>query len=185
MLIVGVGTAVTQQAVGIDAIQYYLMDVLEESGIQSEKARLAVLMMLGVIKLLFIMVGGHFFDKRGRRPLFFISLAGKFDGKRTWVTQAARLLIVVFVRYDRCTGLGCSQLPRGQEHGYCMDDWWASIVYGILQHWYGTWSVADSIGDFCYQYSCQSHVHGNILQPYHRYPHGVYLLVGRQRHWLG
>ena len=76
MLVVGVGTAIAQQAVGIDAIQYYLIDLLEESGIQNEKSRLAVLMMLGVIKLAFIVVGGHFFDKRGRKPMFFISLAG-------------------------------------------------------------------------------------------------------------
>ena len=77
MLFVGVGTAIAQQAVGIDPIQYYLMDVLEESGIQNEKWRLAVMMLLGVIKLLFILVGGYFFDKRGRKPLFFISLSGK------------------------------------------------------------------------------------------------------------
>lgn len=76
MLLVGVVTAVSQQAVGIDAIQYYLIDVLEESGIENEKSRLGVLMMLGVIKLVFIVVGGYFFDKTGRKPLFFISLVG-------------------------------------------------------------------------------------------------------------
>ena len=59
MLFVGVGTAIAQQAVGIDPIQYYLMDVLEESGIENEKSRLAVMMLLGVIKLLFILVGGY------------------------------------------------------------------------------------------------------------------------------
>jgi MFS family permease len=77
MLIVGVGVAVAQQAVGIDAIQYYLLDVLEESGIESEKGRLGVLMMLGVLKLIFVFIGGKLFDRKGRRPLFFISLAGK------------------------------------------------------------------------------------------------------------
>lgn len=76
MLIVGVGTAVAQQAVGIDAIQYYLFDVLEESGIKSERSRLVVLMMLGVLKLGFVLVGGNLFDRRGRKPLFFVSLGG-------------------------------------------------------------------------------------------------------------
>lgn len=76
MLIVGVATAVSQQAVGIDAIQYYLIDILEQSGIENEKSRLGVLMALGLVKLAFIFVGGHYFDKRGRRPLFFISLSG-------------------------------------------------------------------------------------------------------------
>lgn len=77
MLIVGVATAVSQQAVGIDAIQYYLIDILKESGIENEKSRLGVLMLLGMVKLVFIFVGGYYFDKRGRRPLFFISLIGK------------------------------------------------------------------------------------------------------------
>jgi MFS family permease len=76
MLMVGVGTAIAQQAVGIDAIQYYLIDVLEESGVESEKWRLGILMMLGMLKLVFIVVGGKLFDRRGRRPLFFTSLVG-------------------------------------------------------------------------------------------------------------
>ena len=76
MLIVGILTAVSQQAVGIDAIQYYLIDVLEESGVESEKGRLGILMLLGVLKLAFVVVGGKLFDRKGRRPLFFVSLAG-------------------------------------------------------------------------------------------------------------
>jgi MFS family permease len=76
MLMVGIGTAIAQQAVGIDAIQYYLIDVLEESGVDSEKGRLGILMMLGVLKLVFIVVGGKLFDRRGRRPLLFVSLVG-------------------------------------------------------------------------------------------------------------
>jgi MFS family permease len=80
MLIVGVGVAVAQQAVGIDAIQYYLIDVLKESGIESDKGRLGVLMMLGVLKLVFIFIGGKLFDRKGRRPMFFVSLAGKNIG---------------------------------------------------------------------------------------------------------
>ena len=76
MMMVGVGTAVAQQAVGIDAIQYYLIDVLEMSGINSEKGRLGILMLLGVLKLTFIVVGGKLFDVRGRKPLLLVSLAG-------------------------------------------------------------------------------------------------------------
>ena len=68
--------AVAQQAVGIDAIQYYLIDVLEESGIDNEKTRIFILILLGLLKLIFIIVGGKLFDKRGRRPLLFASLAG-------------------------------------------------------------------------------------------------------------
>lgn len=76
MLLVGVGTAVAQQAVGIDAIQYYLLDIIEDSGITSQKQQSVVLVFLGVIKLIFIVIGGKCFDRRGRRPLFFVSLIG-------------------------------------------------------------------------------------------------------------
>ena len=76
MLIVGVGIAVAQQAVGIDAIQYYLLDVLAESGIQSEKAQLAVVVLLGVLKLVFVIIGSKLLDHRGRKKMLFISLIG-------------------------------------------------------------------------------------------------------------
>ena len=78
MLTVGICTAIAQQAVGIDAIQYYLIDILEQSGLRSEKGRLGVLIMLGGLKTAFIVVGGKLFDRRGRRPLLFTSLIGKF-----------------------------------------------------------------------------------------------------------
>jgi len=76
MLIVGVGIAMAQQAVGIDAIQYYLLDVLQKSGIQSEKVQLAVLILLGVLKLVFVVVGSKLLDNRGRKKLLFVSLLG-------------------------------------------------------------------------------------------------------------
>lgn len=77
MLVVGIGTAVAQQAVGIDAIQYYLIDVLEESGIESTKGQLCVLMLLGLLKLLFIILSSKFVDRWGRRPLLFTSILGR------------------------------------------------------------------------------------------------------------
>jgi len=76
MLIVGVGVAISQQAVGIDAIQYYLLDVLQQSGIQSKKNQLAALILLGVAKLLFVIIGSKLLDTRGRKKLLFISLLG-------------------------------------------------------------------------------------------------------------
>lgn len=76
MLLVGVGTAIAQQAVGIDAIQYFLVFILDESGIKSRAAQTWILIVLGVIKLAAIVLAGHLFDRRGRRPLFFVSLLG-------------------------------------------------------------------------------------------------------------
>ena len=76
MLLVGVGTAVAQQAVGIDAIQYFLTFILDESGIKTRASQTVVLIALGLIKLVVIVLAGHLFDRKGRRPLFFVSLIG-------------------------------------------------------------------------------------------------------------
>ena len=78
MLLVGVGTSVIQQAVGIDAIQYYLIQVLEHSGIRTDKGQLGALILLGLVKLSFVFVGGKLFDSHGRRPLFVFSLLGTY-----------------------------------------------------------------------------------------------------------
>jgi len=76
MLLVGIGTAIGQQVVGIDAIQYFLVFILDESGIKSRVAQSFILIFLGLIKLGMIFVAGYLFDTKGRRPLMFTSLAG-------------------------------------------------------------------------------------------------------------
>lgn len=76
MLLVGIGTAIAQQAVGIDALQYYLVDVLDSSGLHSERMQSFILVCLGGVKLAVIFASGYLFDTRGRRPLFFASLIG-------------------------------------------------------------------------------------------------------------
>ena len=94
-LLVGVGTSVIQQAVGIDAIQYYLIDVLDHSGIKSEKGQLGVLILLGLVKLGFVFEGGKLFDNHGRRPLFAVSLL-----------CCATSLVVVSVTFSDTTKAG-------------------------------------------------------------------------------
>lgn len=77
MLLVGVCAAIAQQAIGIDAIQYYLLDVLAQSGLTSDNSKQDVALIgLGLIKLGFIFVGGQLFDRKGRRPLLLTSLLG-------------------------------------------------------------------------------------------------------------
>eukprot|EP00970_Alexandrium_tamarense_P008287 scaffold1591_cov208-Alexandrium_tamarense.AAC.6 len=76
MLLVGVGTAVAQQAAGVDCIGYFLVYILDESGIKSRNAQMWILIVLGLIKLVVIVLAGHLFDRKGRRPLFFVSLLG-------------------------------------------------------------------------------------------------------------
>lgn len=76
MLLVGVGAPLAQQAVGIDAIQYYLADVIAKSGIKSKEGQALVLILMGLVKLAFVFVGGKTFDGAGRRVGLSISLAG-------------------------------------------------------------------------------------------------------------
>lgn len=76
MLLVGVGIAISQQAVGIDAIQNFLVYILDEMGIKSRSAQAGILIVLGLIKLAVIFLAGWLFDRKGRRPLFIISLLG-------------------------------------------------------------------------------------------------------------
>ena len=76
MLLVGVGIAIAQQAVGIDAIQYFLVYILDESGIKDRTAQMGILIALGVVKLVVIILAGFLFDRKGRRPLFIVSLLG-------------------------------------------------------------------------------------------------------------
>lgn len=76
MLIIGVGAATTQQLTGVDAIQYYLIFILEEAGIQRGNRQTTILVALGFVKMIVIILAGYLFDHLGRRPLMFTSLAG-------------------------------------------------------------------------------------------------------------
>ena len=58
MLLVGCAMAIAQQAVGIDAIQYYLLDVLEKT-VDQKSVQNIILIILGMIKLFCIFIGGE------------------------------------------------------------------------------------------------------------------------------
>lgn len=76
LLMVGIGISIAQQAVGIDAILYFLVFILKQSGIHSRITQMWILLGLGVIKLGVILIAGRLLDKTGRRPLVFVSLLG-------------------------------------------------------------------------------------------------------------
>jgi len=76
MLCVGVGMAIAQQAVGVDGIQYYILDVLERSGIDSEREQGLFLILLGALKLGVIVVVCQHIDNKGRRPFILTSFFG-------------------------------------------------------------------------------------------------------------
>jgi sugar porter (SP) family MFS transporter len=79
MLIVGVGIAIIQQAVGIDSVMFYLVFVIQRSGINSDLGQLIALIILGTVKLVFVFVGAKLFDRVGRRPMLFVSLLGTYS----------------------------------------------------------------------------------------------------------
>lgn len=76
MLLVGVGVAIAQQAVGIDAIGYYMVFILDEVGVTSQEAKMGILTAIGVMRLVLIVMAGYWLDRNGRRPAFFVSLLG-------------------------------------------------------------------------------------------------------------
>ena len=76
MLLLGVFVSVAQQLVGIESVLYYLVYIIEHSNIESRIVQGVALMVLGIIKLIFILIASEILDRKGRRPLFFSSLAG-------------------------------------------------------------------------------------------------------------
>jgi len=76
ILLVGIGISIAQQAVGIDAILYFLVFILKESGIESRITQMWILLGLGLVKLGVIFIAGRLLDRTGRRPLVFVSLLG-------------------------------------------------------------------------------------------------------------
>lgn len=76
MLLVGVGTAIAQQASGVVAIYFFLTYVLGLSGIDNKNVQTSILIFVGIVKILFVFIGAKLFDRKGRRPTMFISLVG-------------------------------------------------------------------------------------------------------------
>lgn len=76
MLLVGFTVTIGQQIAGIDAIQYYLLDLMKDVGITDETWMNLLLIGFGLIKLLAISAGGRMLDTKGRRFVLFLSLSG-------------------------------------------------------------------------------------------------------------
>jgi sugar porter (SP) family MFS transporter len=76
MLVIGLGIAVSHEISGIDAIQYYLVYILEASGITGRAQQARYLIALGTLKLVCLFVASYFVDRWGRRPLMLLSVSG-------------------------------------------------------------------------------------------------------------
>jgi len=104
MLIVGVGIAGCQQLCGIDILQYFMLFILEDAGIESESSQIAFLVALGFVKLSLVIVAGPLFDRSGRRPLLLASCAGMSVSLlvmaiNAWFLNVAWLTLVALVAF--------------------------------------------------------------------------------------
>jgi len=76
MFLLGWGISFSQQAIGIDALQYYMTDVIAHAGIESTSEQAFYMIGMAVIKLQCIVLCGKMLDIQGRRFVLFLSLIG-------------------------------------------------------------------------------------------------------------
>ena len=75
-LAVGLGVALSHQVSGVNAVQYFLLSIVEASGVSSRSGQYGCLVFFGLLKLLFVLVAARLFDSCGRRPLMLASSLG-------------------------------------------------------------------------------------------------------------
>ena len=95
MLIVGLGSAISQQLVGIDAVQYFLSYIISEAGVEDRLAQTWILIGLGLLKLTFVVIAGNVFDRKGRRKMMFVSLLGE-DSSHIFSFPFPRIYLILF-----------------------------------------------------------------------------------------
>lgn len=95
MLLLGILIPVTQQASGVDAIQYYLLDLMEAAGVAPKKTREACLIGYGLLKLTGMIICGQLLlDRMGRRFTFFLSLTGMHACSKDWKVAIVLMIIL-------------------------------------------------------------------------------------------
>ncbi|HEY9615199.1 MAG TPA: sugar porter family MFS transporter [Microcoleaceae cyanobacterium] len=97
-LMIGIGLAIFQQVTGINTVIYYAPTILEFSGLKSAGASILATTGVGVINVLFTIVGSWFVDRAGRRPLLLTSLIG--------MAVSLALLAIAFQLPELASSLG-------------------------------------------------------------------------------
>jgi hypothetical protein len=185
MLLVGVGMAVIQQAIGIDSIMFYLLFVIKGSGVKSDLGQTLALILLGTVKLVFVFVGARLFDSKGRRPLLFTSLVGcalslvvvscSFASK----TKISELTVVLgLASYLAFFSIGVGPGNWGTsvwDTGFCF------IV--ISRSGFFSTSLIVRFFSRCFgnifnQYSSKSYECCYFAESHHRHRHGQYISLG-------
>lgn len=76
MMIVGIGIQCFQQITGIDSLVYYSPTIFKAAGIEDNSNLLAATVAVGVTKTSFILVALFLIDRKGRKPLLYVSTIG-------------------------------------------------------------------------------------------------------------
>ena len=77
-LLVGIGMAVLQQFIGINAVIYFGPEIFQYAGFTSTGSALMATLGIGAINVLATFIAIAFIDKIGRRPLLIFGLSGMF-----------------------------------------------------------------------------------------------------------
>ncbi|MDE5054379.1 sugar porter family MFS transporter [Niallia taxi] len=98
ILFIGIGVAIFQQIIGTNTIIYYTPTILADSGMGSSSA-IAGTIGIGIVNVLFTIIGTILIDKIGRRLLMLIgnigmSIALGILGISTWLFQAPSWLLL-------------------------------------------------------------------------------------------
>ena len=75
-LIVGIGLAVFQQITGINTVIYYAPIILQTAGISSASGAILATAGIGVVNVLMTVLSMRLVDRKGRRPLLLVGIAG-------------------------------------------------------------------------------------------------------------
>ena len=68
-LVVGVGLAIFQQFIGINAVIYYAPIIFQHAGVSSANTAILATSLVGMVNVIFTVVASLVVDKLGRRPL--------------------------------------------------------------------------------------------------------------------
>ena len=75
-LIVGIGLAIFQQITGINTVIYYAPIIIQSAGISSASGAILATAGIGVVNVLVTILSMWLIDRKGRRPLLLVGIAG-------------------------------------------------------------------------------------------------------------
>ncbi len=82
-LVVGIGLAIFQQITGINTIIYYAPTIFQFAGFKSASVAILATAGVGVINVIFTIVGILLVDRVGRKPLLMVGMTGMVVGLLT------------------------------------------------------------------------------------------------------